>query len=362
MAEEDSGWCTIESSPAVFTEILEEIGVQGVQVEEPYSLDTTELQRFGKVHGIIFLFRYRGNEQEHARSRTGAILTEDNQPHDMFFANQVIQNACATQAILSIILNISRDKNGVDIGDELNRLKQFTVGMDSMTKGLVLSNSEKIREAHNSFSSNMLLVDDPDDDNKKKQDAFHFVSYIPWERHVYELDGLQKGPRDLGQFDEDDDNNSNNNNNNNNSSTNCNNKNNWISIVAKDVYKRVEEYASNEIRFGLLLVTEDQRSRIQMQLQECPSQESEQANLLRQQLLEQNEKRASWKRENARRKWNFMPFIVKMLKLLAETGHIENIIDKASEKKKVAYQQALRDKAKQHPQQTSWLSVCTNYL
>lgn len=342
MADEDSGWCTIESSPAVFTEILEEIGVTGVQVEEPYSLDTAELQRFGKVHGIIFLFRYRGNEQEHARSRTGSILTEDTQPHDLFFANQVIQNACATQAILSIILNTGRD-NGVDIGDELNRLKQFTVGMDSMTKGLVLSNSEKLREAHNSFSSNMLLVDDPDDDNKKKQDAFHFVSYIPWEQHVYELDGLQKGPRDLGQFD-----------NNKNSSTNTNtNNNNWISIVAEDVSKRVEEYASNEIRFGLLLVTEDQRSRIQTQLQECPNQESEQANLLRQQLLEQNEKRALWKRENARRKWNFMPFIVKMLKLLAETGHIENIIDKASEKKKAAYQQALKDKAKQDPHQPS---------
>lgn len=50
-------------------------------------------------------------------------------PNNMFFANQTIQNACATQAILSVLLNA--DKEQIDIGDSLREFKTFTEGFPS---------------------------------------------------------------------------------------------------------------------------------------------------------------------------------------------------------------------------------------
>jgi hypothetical protein len=68
--------------------------------------------------------------------------------HFSFCPFQVIQNACATQALISILLNCP----GVELGPTLTDFREFAMAMDPAMKGLALSNSERIRQVHNSFS------------------------------------------------------------------------------------------------------------------------------------------------------------------------------------------------------------------
>ena len=54
-----NNWCTIESDPGVFTEMIEKFGVEGVQVRDIYALDDLSyLKTLGEIYGFVFLFKY----------------------------------------------------------------------------------------------------------------------------------------------------------------------------------------------------------------------------------------------------------------------------------------------------------------
>jgi ubiquitin carboxyl-terminal hydrolase L5 len=61
----------------------------------------------------------------------------------------MINDACATYALLSILLNRAKD---IEIGDELRNLKAFCLEMSNKDRGWAIGNSELIRISHNSFA------------------------------------------------------------------------------------------------------------------------------------------------------------------------------------------------------------------
>jgi len=90
-------WTDIESDPGVFTELVKTIGVEDVQIEELMTLEPEETNRLNPIYGLIFLFKWTKENQKRE-----CMIDYD---PSLFFASQVITNACATQAILSILMN-----------------------------------------------------------------------------------------------------------------------------------------------------------------------------------------------------------------------------------------------------------------
>lgn len=189
-----SDWCTIESDPGVFTSLLSSFGVSNAQVTELWSLDDDSLRSLldsnGKVHGLVFLFKWQ-QEQEQGQLGTDsspsatspASLDGQDAPEDLFFARQVTTNACATQAILSILLNATTNGSDEDaialgLGDTLSNLKAFTASFPPDLKGESIGASDEIREAHNSFArKESFLMSGEKKVAGKDDEVFHFVAY-----------------------------------------------------------------------------------------------------------------------------------------------------------------------------------------
>jgi len=215
-------------------------------------------------------------------------------------------------------------------------------------KGLAISNSEPIRKAHNSFARpEPFTVGEETKQPEEEDDVYHFISYIPFNGVLYELDGLKPGPISLGECTKDD----------------------WLDKVFPVIQKRIEKYAASEIRFNLMTVIKDRKIvfneeivQLEQQKHEIESrinnfgqidtmdvessitsttlddllakkvQIDERISELKHKLSLEEEKLKNWKIENIRRKHNYIPFFVNLLKILAEKGELMPLIQKASRK------------------------------
>ncbi|XP_059476608.1 ubiquitin carboxyl-terminal hydrolase calypso isoform X2 [Neocloeon triangulifer] len=198
------GWLELESDPGLFTLLLEDFGVKGVQVEEIY-----DVQRpiEGPVYGFIFLFRWI----EERRSRRKIVeeaetfVRDDDSVNNIFFAQQMVPNSCATHALLSVLMNY----NNLNLGSTISRLKEHTSGMSPENKGYAIGNVPELARAHNSHAiPEARRMNDKSSSvstGRFTGEAFHFVSYVPIDGKLFELDGLKPFPIDHGPWGENED-------------------------------------------------------------------------------------------------------------------------------------------------------------
>ncbi|XP_077865918.1 ubiquitin carboxyl-terminal hydrolase isozyme L5-like [Saccoglossus kowalevskii] len=201
-----------------------------------------------------------------------------------------------------------------------------------LMKGLSLSNSETIKQVHNSFSRQQMFEFDsklPDKDN----DVFHFVGYLPINGRLYELDGLKDGPIDLGKCDQND----------------------WLKVVKPVIEQRMQRYSAEEIHFNLMAIVSErkmiynrEKEKLEARLlalqgqgevmetddASCQSESDIKSEISRLNLLisDEEQKFRKYKIENIRRKHNYLPLIMEIIQVLAREGKLVELVEKAKEK------------------------------
>jgi len=141
------------------------------------------------------------------------------------------------------------------------------------------------------------------------------------------LDGLKKGPISHGE---------------------CTTEN-WLEKVCPIIQKRIERYSNSEIRFNLLAIIKNKKTIFLHQLSELEEKKkksmmvdeespelmaiNKEIEIIKQKISTEEAKFAQWKIENIRRKHNYIPFIVNLIKVLAEKGELIPLIEKARQKK-----------------------------
>ena len=117
------------------------------------------------VYGLVFLFKYVNDDWD---------VEEESDTEDVWFANQVslkkhttlptsivllsscltwetrqtVDNACATVAMINILMN----SPAVELGEDLRRFKEATQRMSSARRGKALAENQFMRTVHNSFT------------------------------------------------------------------------------------------------------------------------------------------------------------------------------------------------------------------
>ncbi|KAF8875811.1 ubiquitin-specific protease [Gymnopilus junonius] len=293
--DETSGWQLTESDPGVFTELLKSLGLPLI-VDDLYSLDPESLATLQPLHALIFLFKWIPTSSNSvAPQRAGS----DDPDFPGFFAHQVVNNACATLAVLNALGNIPSLNSGPQLAD----LLQFTAHMDPQTRGLVITSADWLREVHNALSPPSAFSLDGLGLPKKTEDAYHFVVYLPVMGALYELDGLKPYALRHGVYNESGEG--------------------WLKIARDVIEDRIKTYPVGALEFNLLALRDDPLPSLQSQLEYYQSigDTCSTSDILGR-ITDEISKRERWAFENSLRRHNHVGLVQALLLSLAKAGRL----------------------------------------
>jgi ubiquitin carboxyl-terminal hydrolase L5 len=116
-------FAVIESDPGVFSSFIRSLGVGGLQVVELYDIEPWAVDHLSP-HGLVFCFLWHNDV--HRPADFG-----DPDAERVWFANQLSDDACASLAILNVLLNTSDD---VHLGSQLREFKADTERLSSVVR------------------------------------------------------------------------------------------------------------------------------------------------------------------------------------------------------------------------------------
>ncbi|KAI9365651.1 hypothetical protein BD770DRAFT_76902 [Pilaira anomala] len=214
-----NSWNLMNPDPGTFTKLCSKMGAEGIQVEQvDLLLDRENLYNLRPVYGFMILVKHKPEPVSYTLN--------DTINNHVYFSNQIVHDAYAMHALLNILLNCTT----IEIGKELNHFKQFTHDFPPALKGLSLTNSQVLRQAYNSLSSFSSI-------NQHDKDIYHSISYVKSGSHLWELDGLKRGPLKLGL---------------------C-NENNWLDVAHVELSKKCEFYSKQQLPVSIWAIIEDKR-------------------------------------------------------------------------------------------------------
>ncbi|KAL7714500.1 Ubiquitin carboxyl-terminal hydrolase [Entamoeba marina] len=292
--QEKNNWNTIESDPGVFNEMVKKLGVESISFQEIYSLEDMEtFEKIKPVYGYIFLFEYNKNALQFIQNEYCAIDVNDYP--DIFFAHQIVNNACATQAILSVLLNLT----DVSIGDTLNNFKTESMKLTPHDRGIAIGNNKIIRDVHNEFAQ-------PSEALEKKK--FHHIIHLRVEKHItlLELFHIMVSYYFIGGAED-----------------------NWFTEGVKPFFNGIMSAMQGALEFTILAVTTDPLVKYQQLLNNATAENNEHLiSLYKDILQDETTIREKQFKDNRRRKHDYMQLALNTLLLLGKHGELEPLVEK----------------------------------
>ncbi|CAG8486263.1 13353_t:CDS:10, partial [Cetraspora pellucida] len=260
-------WVKLQSEPTLFTSLMYSLGVKGAKATEVFVLDQQDnFDDLGEIYGLVFLFKMIGDVSGDVKGLHRDVKYEpiNELPKNVYFANQVVENACATLAVLNIVLNCPR----LEIGQELKEFKEFTWELPPAANAWICNHKSPKFSSNSQFDvkASDVLYKHPEEAlvveevviTKKGRgkkiideavgEAYHYIAYVPVDGEAWQLDGLYPHPVSLGKYS---------------------NEKKWYEAARGAINERINGFFVEQIEYVLLAITKDELGTHQDRIKDC---------------------------------------------------------------------------------------------